>query len=217
MCCWPPVLEVCLNHEVVMFQTRSVTTPKPSLCRLFLYILLLNLPCPPLLPSDVLLGGQPTPDPPPHPHMYALLSHMIIRPIGRHPSLSQNTENTLPTPHPSLSDSNSSSPPSSPPCLTYYHHRCSLADAKISVLHMFFICRLLSPRLPEPPPSLVTHILREYLENRPQSHPLCHCRLPPINVGLERLCPRSLNHSVQLYLPPRSVLLPFHVHSHHLP
>ena len=82
VCYCPPVREVCPNHEVVMFQSRTVTTLKPIPCRLFLYSLLLNPPLPLLLPSDVFPRGGYTPAPPPHPPTSALLPHVIIRPNG---------------------------------------------------------------------------------------------------------------------------------------
>ena len=57
MCYCPPVYEICPNHEVVMFQPRTVTTPKPRLRRLLLHSLLFETPHPLLLPFDVLPEG----------------------------------------------------------------------------------------------------------------------------------------------------------------
>ena len=135
VCYWPPVRDVCPNHEVVMFQPRAVTTPKPRLCHLLLYSLLLNPHQPLLLPSDVLLGGNPTPAPPPHLPTFTLSLHGIIRPPGRHLFKFQHTNKTSPPSHPSLSDSDSSSPPSHPFSPLHLPDSCrcrSLNAAKIS-------------------------------------------------------------------------------------
>ena len=132
VCYWSLVRYVCPNHEVVMLQPRTVNTPKPRIIRLLLYSLLLNPPHPLLLPSNVLTGGQTTPDPPPHPLTYSLLSHGIIHPHGRHPYLSHHTEITSPPPRPSLSESDSSYPSSLLPRLTYSYRLLPLPVSKIS-------------------------------------------------------------------------------------
>ena len=115
---WPPVCKVFINHEVVMFQPRIVTTPKSRFCHLLLYSLLLNTTRSLLLQPDVLPGGKPTPDLAPNPPMSGLSLYGIICPPGHHPSPSQHTKNT--------------SPPFPPPRLPYYRRCCSLAATKIS-------------------------------------------------------------------------------------
>ena len=127
VCYRPPVREVCPNHEVVMFQPRTVTTPKPRLFLLLLYSLLMNLTRPLLMPSDFLPGRNTTPTPPPHPPTSTLSPHGIICPPERHPYLSQYTENISPPPHSSLSESDSSLLPFPSPRLLDYGLRHSLA------------------------------------------------------------------------------------------
>ena len=77
-------------------------------------------------------GGHPPPAPTLPPPKSVLSLHRIIRPPGRHLSLSQNTDTPVPFPHLSLSVIPPSSHPSPLPCLTYSCQRRSLASAKIS-------------------------------------------------------------------------------------
>ena len=76
-CCWywPPVREFCPNCEVVEFQPQTLTTPDLGSVA-YCYVNVLDLPHPPLLPSDV---------PPPQTFSSVLPMHRIIWPPGRHP------------------------------------------------------------------------------------------------------------------------------------
>ena len=57
MCYWTPVCELCTNHEVVMFQPRSLNPPKLSSVAYCYMAYLLNPLRPILLPSCVRPGG----------------------------------------------------------------------------------------------------------------------------------------------------------------
>ena len=98
---WPPVRGVCLNHEVMIFQSRKVT-PRylGSVLNCYLrYSTLLNPLLPLRPPPDLCLGGGC-----PHPPLTTILStsvvqpHRIIFPPERHLSPSQhpNTHRSLP-------------------------------------------------------------------------------------------------------------------------
>ena len=85
-CYWPPVREVCLNYEVMDFQPRTLTTPDLGSVT-YCYLHLLDLPYPLLMLSNA---------PPPQLSSSIVIPHEIIRPPGRHPSLSKHTKKPLP-------------------------------------------------------------------------------------------------------------------------
>ena len=133
VCYWPPVHEVCTNHEVVMFQPRTETPPKPRLRHLLVHSLIFEpAPSPPPSIRCLSRGAQRIPDPPPHPPTSTFSPNEIIFPPRYHPSLYQHTDNTLPSPHPSLSESGSSYPTYPSPHLLDSCQRRSLAATKIS-------------------------------------------------------------------------------------
>ena len=145
-----------------MFQPCTVTAPKPRICHLLLYSSLLNPPFHLLLLSNVLPGGQYTPDPPPHSPTYSLLIHDIICPPGPHLYPSHHTKKSSPPPSPiafrvrllplSLT-------PATPSGLPLPPLPCFRQNIFYRGPQLFFICRLPPPRIPKPPPSLGTRIL----------------------------------------------------------
>ena len=91
---WPSVREVCPNYEVVVFQPLTLTTPDLASVAYCYIAYLLNPPHPLFLPSDV-HPGEAAHSCPAAPAI-DVSPHGIIRPPGRHPSLSWHTEKPSP-------------------------------------------------------------------------------------------------------------------------
>ena len=147
---------------MVGFQPRTLTTPDLSSVA-YCYAHLLNPPHPPLIPSSVPYN---------HPYSSVLPPHRIIRPPGRHPSTSQNTEKT---PSPSLP-----SPVTTRARLLLSYLSLTMPDRFLFLplphcsrnlfyrgLQLPYLRRLLPPLLAQQPPYLVSGILRTDLEYCP--------------------------------------------------
>ena len=98
---WPLVRGMCLNHEVVMFQPRTVNPLYPGYvvnCYVDTQFL---LTCSALLqpPPNLRLGGGARPPLATLSYNSVMQPHMIIHPPGSHLSLSQHTNTHHSLPH----------------------------------------------------------------------------------------------------------------------
>ena len=90
---WPPVREVCLNHEVEMFLPRIGTFPDlSSVAYCCVAILLSTTPTFPSATRCLPGGGGSNPAPSPSPSPPALSPHSFIRSPGHPLSSSQHTK-----------------------------------------------------------------------------------------------------------------------------
>ena len=84
-------------------------------------------------------------------------------------------------------------------------HLCRHQNIFYRDFHLFIRCRMSPPQHMALPLYLKDHLPHTYVKNGPQPPPLRQCCLSPVQVGLERLCPHSLNYFVRRHFPPRTV------------
>ena len=200
LCFRPPARGVCPKYEVVEFQPRTVTPPDPMLCGFLLRTFLLDPPRSLLSLPDVLQGGS-SPSCTDNPSAYLYL-HRIIRLPGCHLYSPQHTNASCLTPpiHPASPvfydvrayPLQPSLPPATSAGFLLPSHPCRFRNCFYRDPQLIFCCLLPSPWHPESPPSLVTCLSCTNTKNRPVGHPLHHCRLSPVHIFPERMCPHSL-------------------------
>ena len=141
---WPPICQVCLNFEVVLFQSYTGTPPDlvsvancfAAICSYYQSSLFYLLP-------DIRSGGLPAHASSLPPLPTAVSSHRIIRPPRYHMSLSHNTK-----------DRRSLHQNPLPPCLPHPLHACRI----LNTAPLLPIRRFPSSHLSAPPPYLLSCI-----------------------------------------------------------